>query len=69
MCSGLMFAKVLGGDAIVIPAKQTVIGLHILHDTELTGDTFTPKVIFGFNEYQNKIQTLILFIYFLNGCE
>lgn len=49
--------------------KQTVIGLCILYDTQLTGDSLTPKVIFGFNEYQNKIQTFIFFIYFLNGCE
>lgn len=51
MWSGLMFTKVLGGDGIAIPAKQTVISLCILHDTELTGDSVTPKVIFSFDEY------------------
>lgn len=49
--------------------KQTVISLCILYDTELTGDSLTPKVICNFNEFQNKIQTLILFIYFLKGHE
>ena len=46
-----------------------MISLCILYDTELTGDSWTPKVIFGFNENHNEIQALILFIYFSNGCE
>lgn len=50
-----MFRKVLADDGIVIPEKQIVISWCTLNNTELTGDTLIPKVIFGFNEYQNKI--------------
>lgn len=59
MWSGLTFTKVPVEDGIWIPTKQTVISLCTLYDADLTGDSLTPNILFGFNGYQNKVQPLI----------